>query len=857
MAYQPKSYKKFVATAATATLVASAIAPVASAATFTDVNKNYTEAVNYLVANKIAQGTSDTTFGTTASITRGDAAVMIANALGLDTSKAPESAFTDLNTRVKASVNALSAAGIINGKSTTQFAPDDNITRAEMAKVIALAYKLDKTGTTNEFTDVNSTFDEYVDALVKYEITLGKTESLFGATQNVTRGEFALFVFRAENLTPATPEVVSVSAINAKQIEVKFNKAIDASTLIDSADDTLAAGVLTFAKISGTGTVVVDGTSAASLSADGKVLTVNSASGAFDDMTYVVTLAGNTVKDTTGNFAPKYTSAVQTAEDSSAPGVTSVTKVNSSLARVNFSEPLDNAGVWSFKYADGSSADADVSLNGTTVADGYADVTLLAGAVAGKEITATIIGAKDFANNLISPNPVTVKFSKGAADGTKPTVSALNVLGLNKFEVKFTEEVQGFIGSDVTIDGSALLDVSAGTTALEAGEASVVRDSTDKTKYTVTLGTALSAGVHTVGLIANAVTDFSGEQSAVYSKVLDFKADVVAPKLVSSLVKKDAAGFEYLHLNFDEAVTPGTINALTATQVKDYVTTTGTVDLTGIAPVANTGNKEYKVKLADVEFNVPALVSGATYSVTLTGAFTDGSNALASASINFTRGTDSLTVAQTVATAVQTVGNPNEVKVTFTEDVDGASATNKANYNISGVVVENAKIVAGEPKAVYLTLQANSNPLNGDRNITINGVKTKDGVAMTSASTKIITLEENVKPTFTATLVSADTIKVSFSEAVTDLVGAGMTVADFEIKYNGNVLAEPAAFTAVYTTATGTTAVANSTVTEAYLKLAPGTIDDLGKSLTVATEGSDVKDAKSNTWTSGTVSVSK
>ena len=36
MANQPKKYKKFVATAATATLVASAIVPVASAA-FTDV----------------------------------------------------------------------------------------------------------------------------------------------------------------------------------------------------------------------------------------------------------------------------------------------------------------------------------------------------------------------------------------------------------------------------------------------------------------------------------------------------------------------------------------------------------------------------------------------------------------------------------------------------------------------------------------------------------------------------------------------------------------------------------------------------------------------------------------------------
>ena len=40
MAYQKKSYKKFIATAASATLVASAIVPVASAASFSDVEEN-------------------------------------------------------------------------------------------------------------------------------------------------------------------------------------------------------------------------------------------------------------------------------------------------------------------------------------------------------------------------------------------------------------------------------------------------------------------------------------------------------------------------------------------------------------------------------------------------------------------------------------------------------------------------------------------------------------------------------------------------------------------------------------------------------------------------------------------------
>lgn len=115
MAHQPKAYKKFVATAATATLVASAIVPVASAAetkSFTDVSKAYADAVNYLVAEGITQGTSATTFGTTQNITRGDAAVFIARALKLDVDNAKDQGFTDLNSRVKNAVNAVVAAEI-------------------------------------------------------------------------------------------------------------------------------------------------------------------------------------------------------------------------------------------------------------------------------------------------------------------------------------------------------------------------------------------------------------------------------------------------------------------------------------------------------------------------------------------------------------------------------------------------------------------------------------------------------------------------------------------------------------------------------------------------------------------------
>ncbi|MFC4409608.1 S-layer homology domain-containing protein [Chungangia koreensis] len=215
MSFNKKSYKKFTATAATAAIVASAVVPAAAAEMkFTDVNDKYTDSVNYLVDNEITQGTGEHSFGTNDSIKRGDAAVMIAKALKLDVENAPASPFTDINDRVAGAVNALHSLKVINGKSETSFAPDDKIKRSEMAKIIANAYRLNGEGLDNQFTDVADQWDEYVDALVKHEITLGKTATQFAPDANVTRGEFALFMFRAKDLIPAQgiTEVTSVEA---------------------------------------------------------------------------------------------------------------------------------------------------------------------------------------------------------------------------------------------------------------------------------------------------------------------------------------------------------------------------------------------------------------------------------------------------------------------------------------------------------------------------------------------------------------------------------------------------------------------------------------------------------------------
>ena len=76
-----------------------------------------------------------------------------------------------------------------------------------MAIIIARAYHL-KGEADVPFVDVNNRYLEYVKALIANGITQGKSETLFGTDQQITRGEFALFIYRSES--PYNPVVIKV-----------------------------------------------------------------------------------------------------------------------------------------------------------------------------------------------------------------------------------------------------------------------------------------------------------------------------------------------------------------------------------------------------------------------------------------------------------------------------------------------------------------------------------------------------------------------------------------------------------------------------------------------------------------------
>ena len=194
--------------ALTASIVATAFGPVASAAPFSDVAGPYTEAVDYLVTNEISVGLAGGKFGTHEPIKRADAAIWVVKALGYENIGAPDSGFVDVPDRAVNAVNVLKDLDIINGKTKTTFGSNDSLTRAEMAKIIANAYDLKSKGSAHPFKDVSPAFTDYVQAVYHAGITVGIGANSYGSSAPTTRGEFAVFLMQADQYEEVVPTVL-------------------------------------------------------------------------------------------------------------------------------------------------------------------------------------------------------------------------------------------------------------------------------------------------------------------------------------------------------------------------------------------------------------------------------------------------------------------------------------------------------------------------------------------------------------------------------------------------------------------------------------------------------------------------
>lgn len=204
-----QTYKKMFNVAITTTLAAGAVVAVAPAQTdaaalsfkdLTDKNVHYTNIME-LADRGVIGGYADGTYRPSKSVTRGEAAKIIAGVLGLDVTNVKNPNFKDVATTnvYYKSIAALVDAGIINGFEDNTYRPNDTLTRGQMAKIIAFGFDLEATKNENPFKDIDkSIYKDSIIALFENEVTTGKTATTYAAADNVTRAELATFVVRAE-----------------------------------------------------------------------------------------------------------------------------------------------------------------------------------------------------------------------------------------------------------------------------------------------------------------------------------------------------------------------------------------------------------------------------------------------------------------------------------------------------------------------------------------------------------------------------------------------------------------------------------------------------------------------------------
>ena len=151
----------------------------------------------------IISGFEDNTYRPDESLTRAQAAKIIAEAYDLTLSDEAYETFTDDDgsgnwTWASEYIYACVQAGILDGYTDGTFLPDQAVTRAEIAKMIAIAEGISSDAVTSNFSDVSDDHWAltYIEACYENGLVQGIGEGVYGVSNDITRAQMAVLISR-------------------------------------------------------------------------------------------------------------------------------------------------------------------------------------------------------------------------------------------------------------------------------------------------------------------------------------------------------------------------------------------------------------------------------------------------------------------------------------------------------------------------------------------------------------------------------------------------------------------------------------------------------------------------------------
>lgn len=578
-----------------------------------------------------------------------------------------------------------------------------------------------------------------------------------------------------EALVPVVTDlkVDSVSAINAKQLVVKFTLPVKESTIIsNTTTGALVANTVTV------GRTVADTLNAnknvtavtGSLSTDGLTLTLTASAATFFSGTYTLTIA-DSVETADAKALVAYAGTV-TASDAVAPVVSTVaySTITGNIT-ITTSEPL--TAVPTVLRINGAPVTGlAVVANSNNTKFSVAKPSTVA---VGTTATVYVAGAADYAGNLLTAynGSVAITDDQSTLQVVSATQEDSNVtaITLNK----------SIASNDATLDANitALIDGAA----VAAGDVTFALDTTDTTHKTILAtfantytapsyfyGTASSKPI-TFVFVNNAIVDVFGQKLAATTQTVTMTKDLTGPKAISAAVSADGSSIE---ITFDEvlgSVTAGASNVNVTFRKDGIATAMGGAN----AAVTIIADENGDNTILSVSPDTTAELDAGTYTVRLAAGTVDDTHTNDCDVVSVSTAVDPTTTSLK-ATFANLAATNNQFQVTYTEAVD-SSALNRSNYTLDGVVLpDGTDIYFHDSTKTKVNIVLPSGSVNfgavggatsaNNALLGVMNVKTTAGkVVVTNAGT--VKVEDNTAAVLqSATLVGANILKLTFNENV-------------------------------------------------------------------------------------------
>lgn len=170
---------------------------------FPDVSATHwaAKAIGYASQLGIVEGAPNGEFKGSEHVTRAEFAAMIVRTLGIDTT-GESGSFSDTGGHwANAFIRALHRAGIVHGTGNGAFKPDQEITRAEMAAILARVLSMNAANSASKFSDLSGHWAaDNIEQLSQAGIVNGVGSGKFAPNDTATRDQSVAIIVRMLNI---------------------------------------------------------------------------------------------------------------------------------------------------------------------------------------------------------------------------------------------------------------------------------------------------------------------------------------------------------------------------------------------------------------------------------------------------------------------------------------------------------------------------------------------------------------------------------------------------------------------------------------------------------------------------------